>query len=167
MVDIYLKAAQDLLESTQNTSLNPHEREAKAIELAAHMLRSSLRNQSRKERREQAELSRMMSDPRGKAFTMSMTDQCFRSHKTSRIADQLIHLLNHFGIPRYLGPFKRLQLYLFKWLGSSLHFILVPLAMHALRKATSKVILPGERRALSHHMHLRRKQGVRLNLNHL
>jgi len=167
MSDQHLKLSHDLLDSVRSSSLSEADREAKSIELAALMLRSSLQNQTRAEKKEQAELSRMMSDPRGKAFTMSMTDQCFRSHKTGRIANQLVHLLHHFGIPRYLGFIKRLELTFFKWLGNSLHFLLVPMAMRALRQATAKVILPGERKALSRHMHLRRQEGVRLNLNHL
>ena len=53
------------------------------------------------------QLPRMMHDPRGKAFTTSMTDECFRSKRYTRVADQMVYLLNQFGIPRYLDPIKR------------------------------------------------------------
>ncbi len=59
----------------------------------------------------------MMRDPRGKAFTTTMTDQCFRSKKSSRVAHQMIYLLNQFGIPRYLDSSKRLSLAAFQLFG--------------------------------------------------
>ncbi|NGX37305.1 MAG: 1-pyrroline-5-carboxylate dehydrogenase [Chlamydiae bacterium] len=163
----YLLEAQKKLESHQKKPLSPQAREKEAIELAGLMLREAIRIQTRKEKKTQGEIARMMRDPRGKAFTMMMTDECFRSRRTKRVADQLIYLLNEFGIPRYVTWSKRLQLKLFKTFGKAFHLILIPLATRALREATSAVILPGERNALSRHMAKRREQGVRINLNHL
>ncbi len=45
-------------------------------------------------------IARMMADPNGKAFTTSMTDQCFRSSDSARVADQLVFLIKKFGIPK-------------------------------------------------------------------
>jgi len=163
----YLSQAREKLESYQNKPLSPDAKERESIELASLMLQEAIRTQTSKEKQVQAELARMMKDPRGKAFTMMMTDECFRSHKTKRIADQLVYLLEQFGIPRYADFMKRLQLHFFKKFGRSFHFLLVPLAMRALRKTTSQVILPGEKAALSKHMAKRREEGVRINLNHL
>ncbi|HEY5259523.1 MAG TPA: bifunctional proline dehydrogenase/L-glutamate gamma-semialdehyde dehydrogenase, partial [Rhabdochlamydiaceae bacterium] len=96
-----------------------------------------------------------------------MTDECFRSKRSSRVADQMVYLLNQLGIPRYLDPIKRFQLAAFQILGKPFAFLFVPMATFMLRKETSTVILPGEKEALSKHMHRRRAEGVRLNLNHL
>ncbi len=109
----------------------------------------------------------MMQDPRGKVFTTRMTDECFRSHVPKRVAYQMVYLLKKFGVPRYLGWSKRLALSMFRLVGKPLAPLLVPLATWVLRRETSTVILPGEKKALSKHMRLRRAQGVRLNLNHL
>jgi RHH-type transcriptional regulator, proline utilization regulon repressor / proline dehydrogenase / delta 1-pyrroline-5-carboxylate dehydrogenase len=163
----YMRSAREELASVKGKHLTIEQREKKAIDLAAQMLREATRIQTQKEKTMQRELARMMVDPRGKAFTMTMTDECFRSHRPPRIASQMIYLLHQFGIPRYLSFFKRLQLALFKEIGSYFSYALVPISTMVLRRATSTVILPGEHRALARHMQLRRQQGVRLNINHL
>ncbi len=153
--------------SVKRKKLTVQEREKQAIELAALMLKEATRTQTFKEKKMQAELARMMCDPRGKAFTMTMTDECFRSRRAPRVARQMIHLLEQFGVPQYLSSFKRMELSLFQMLGKQFSYFLVPLAKRALRSATSSVILPGEQGSLAKHMQLRRAQGVRLNINHL
>jgi RHH-type transcriptional regulator, proline utilization regulon repressor / proline dehydrogenase / delta 1-pyrroline-5-carboxylate dehydrogenase len=163
----HMQKAIDQLEQVKGKKLSLEEREKAAIDLASHMLQEAVRTQTYKEKRRQEQLSRMMKDPLGKAFTTSMTDQCFRSRTSSRVANQLIYLLNLFGIPQYLDFFKRCQLGAFRLLAPFFAPILVPLVTFMLRKETSSVILPGEASALSRHMHLRRQQGVRINLNHL
>lgn len=162
-----LAQAREKIESAGKALLTSEEREKAAIDLAELMLRESTKTLTHREKKTQEELGKMMRDPQGKVFTTSMTDQCFRSNHPPRIANQLIYLLNTFGIPKYLSPFKRLQLYLFKVLGPSFSYLLVPLAAWALRKQTSSVILPGEPKAFAKHIKERKQQGVRLNINHL
>jgi RHH-type transcriptional regulator, proline utilization regulon repressor / proline dehydrogenase / delta 1-pyrroline-5-carboxylate dehydrogenase len=162
-----MREARKELESVKGKRLSFLEREKRAVHLAAHILVEANRTQTAREKKRQFELARMMQDPIGKAFTMKMTDECFRSRRLARVADQMIYLLEQFGIPRYLSYFKRLQLSAFKEMGLSLSYPLVPLARWSLRRATATVILPGEGRALTKHMHARRTQGVRLNINHL
>ena len=162
-----LSQAKQILSSNQGKSLPLQQREKLAVELASHMLNEANRTMTWSEKQIQAELSRMMRDPIGKVFTTSMTDQCFRSHKNSRVADQLLFLLQQFGIPRYLGWSKRVALGLFQIFGKPFSWILVPLAKFTLRKATSKVILPGEKAPLKKYMKTRRQEGVRINVNHL
>lgn len=163
----YLEEASELLEKARARPMNPSDRQRQAIELSGLLLKEASRCMTRQERDLQEQLSRLMKDPFGKAFTTAMTDECFRSTKNSRIADQMIHLLQQFGIPQYLNWFKRLQLYLFRSLGINISRFLVPLAARSLRSQTSRVILPGETNLLTHHLQERKKEGVRLNLNHL
>src|SRR5271155_4035358 len=94
----YSHKAAEIIESVRGKVLTVQQRQKLAVELAAVMLDEANRVQTRKEKRKQAQLARMMRDPRGKAFTTSMTDQCFRSHSWSRVANQLVFLLNLFGI---------------------------------------------------------------------
>ncbi len=163
----YLQQAMQILSSSQGKPLTLEQREKLAIELAANMLKEANRTMTWSEKQIQAELSRMMRDPSGKVFTTSMTDQCFRSHKSARVANQLVYLLDQFGIPKYLGWTKRMALKMFQMLGKTFSWLFVPLATYTLRKATARVILPGEKGALHKHMAHRRLEGVRLNLNHL
>jgi RHH-type transcriptional regulator, proline utilization regulon repressor / proline dehydrogenase / delta 1-pyrroline-5-carboxylate dehydrogenase len=163
----YLKEAMQILASNHGKTLTLEQREKLAVELAAHMLNEANRTMNGSEKRTQAELSRMMQDPIGKVFTTNMTDQCFRSHKASRMADQIVFLLNQLGIPKYLGWTKRFSLGVFQLLGRTFSWLFVPIATFMLRHATARVILPGEKDALKKHMAKRRREGVRLNINHL
>lgn len=159
--------ALEILEAAQGKVQTFQQRQKTSIELAALLLSESNRIETWKEKKRQNELFRMMQDSKGKAFTTAMTDECFRSTNTQRVANQLIYLLKQFGIPRYLFLSKRFALRLFQLIGQALSFIFVPLATWILRKETSSVVLPGERQELSKHMKKRRIEGVRLNLNHI
>ncbi len=163
----HIQEALEIIDAARGKIMTGGQRQKQAVELAAHMLEEALRIQTPSEKRRQAELARMMTDPRGKVFTMQMTDECFRSHSSSRVANQLVYLLNQFGVPRYLSWTKRLSLALFARVGKLLAPLLVPLATSNLRHATRSVILPGEKQPLAQHMKKRRAQGVRLNINHL
>ena len=156
-----------LLEQVKGRTLTIAERKRLSVEIAALLLQEATQSMTHQEKKVQRQLFRMMKDPVGKAFTTAMTDECFRSSSNVRTADQLIYLLNQFGIPNYLDWMKRSQLLFFKSLPPAVAQFLVPLIGHELRKQTTRVILPGEPAALEKHVQERRAQGVRLNLNHL
>lgn len=163
----YLDEAFELLDSVRNKPQSLHERKRLSLDLAALMLRESIRTMTYREKFLQEQLARLMNDPLGKAFTTALTDECFRSSNPKRIADQMTYLLHRFGIPGYLDWIKKTELFLFRSLGPQLSRYLVPLATHSLRKEVASVILPGERKPLTEHIQKRINQGVRLNLNHL
>lgn len=163
----YLETSKLLIDNVRGKKVSVEGRRGLSIELAAMMLNEARRIQTSSEHRQQAQIDRMMEDPVGKVFTTSMTDECFRSKNSYRVADQLIYLMGTFGIPKYLSYFRQFQLMVFKCLGGALPALFVPLARHMMRKETSTVILPGERRQISRHMEMRKRQGVRVNLNHL
>jgi RHH-type proline utilization regulon transcriptional repressor/proline dehydrogenase/delta 1-pyrroline-5-carboxylate dehydrogenase len=162
-----LDEALEILDHVRGKPQTVEERKRLAVELAALMIRESSKTMTREERSIQAQLSRLMSDPIGKAFTTSMTDQCFRSQSHSRIADQMIYLLHQLGVPQYLDWLQRTQLFVFRSLPVGVAQLLIPIVAHELRKQTTRVILPGEPALLSTHMKERRAEGVKLNLNHL
>lgn len=162
-----IKRGKSLIDSIQGKSLSLSERKDRAIALAALILEESQRIQTSAEKKQQAFLARMMSDPIGKIFTMEMTDQCFRSHRKKRIADQLSYIIQTLGVPNYLSLFQKLSLNILASIGKIFSFIAIPLTVQMIRKETETVILPGEERALAKHMKKRKKEGVRINLNHL
>jgi RHH-type proline utilization regulon transcriptional repressor/proline dehydrogenase/delta 1-pyrroline-5-carboxylate dehydrogenase len=163
----HLQKALEYIESVKGQSLSFESREKKAVDLASEMLQEATKTQTHSEKRRQHQLARMMNDEKGKAFTTSMTDECFRSRASYRIADQLVYLMNSIGIPKYLSLPQQWQLKAFKLLAPFLAPVLIPLVTFTLRKETSSVILPGEAKSLAKHMKKRRAQGVRINLNHL
>lgn len=163
----YLQEAQEILERVRGKPATLGERKKLAVQLAGLMLNEASAGMTWQEQLIQGQLARLMQDPVGKAFTTSMTDECFRSKSHYRVADQMIYLLHKLGVPRYLNMLKRLQLMAFKMIGVHIAQFLVPIAMLSLRKETDRVILPGEPAALLRHLKERKKEGVRQNLNHL
>ncbi len=159
--------AQSCLEEVKKKTCSLDELMNLSIQLASWMLQEGNQEQKQVERSRQKQLAGMIADPHGKIFTSYMADQCFRSKDTARVADQLIYLINKFGIPKYLSPFKRLQLKIFTVLGRPLSAFMIPAMAFVLRKETEEVILPGEGHKLGLHITRRHRQGVRINLNHL
>lgn len=155
------------LENAKKRRLSEEERIEHAIELAGLILAEAKRTETYAEKHSQSQLAKMLKDPVGKAFATSVTDQCFRSHRSERIVDQFIFLIDQYGIPRFFSPIKKIMLICCRYLGSSFSFFIAPLIKRTLRKETSKVILPGEPSQLLKHMIKRKKEGVRINLNHL
>jgi RHH-type proline utilization regulon transcriptional repressor/proline dehydrogenase/delta 1-pyrroline-5-carboxylate dehydrogenase len=164
---LYLEEAHEILQSVKAKPLTLAERKKLSIDLAALMLNEATRTMTFQEKKLQKQLTRLMQDPVGKAFTTAMTDECFRSNQPKRVADQLIYLLGQLGIPQYLDWVKRAELYTFKAIGPSFGQYLIPIATKTLRKETERVILPGEALLLAKHIQERKKQGIRLNFNHL
>jgi RHH-type proline utilization regulon transcriptional repressor/proline dehydrogenase/delta 1-pyrroline-5-carboxylate dehydrogenase len=163
----HLDEAVEILESVRGKLQSTKERKHLSIQLAALMLNEASNTMTSSERSLQLQMSRLMRDPIGKAFTTAMTDECFRSQSHRRVADQMIYLLNQLGVPQYLDFIKRSELYALKILGPDIAQFLIPLATRALRKQTERVILPGEPDELAHHLKTRKSEHVRQNLNHL
>lgn len=163
----YLDEAMEILDSVRGKPQSVAERKRLAIDLAAAMLREAARIMTPHEKAMQEQLSRLMADPIGKAFTTALTDQAFRSNSPRRVADQIIYLINQLGTPQYLDWLRKMQLVTFKTLGPAIAQFLVPIAIQTLRKETTNVILPGESAPLKKHLLQRRQEGVRINLNHL
>jgi RHH-type proline utilization regulon transcriptional repressor/proline dehydrogenase/delta 1-pyrroline-5-carboxylate dehydrogenase len=162
-----LEEALELIDRVKGSHRSMPERKRLSVELAALLQRAALQGMTQEEKKAQEQLSRLMQDPVGKAFTTAMTDECFRSHSHLRTADQMNHLLSQFRVPSYLDWFQKLELLVFKSLPSTLAQLLIPFVTYKLRKETSRVILPEEPAALEKHILERKGQGVRLNLNHL
>lgn len=162
-----LDRACEILCSIKQKRLQLSERVSLAIELAAVMIRAANQMQTKKERRTQCQLSKMMEDVNGKAFATSMTDQCFRSENPYRVADQLIYLLKKHGIPQFVSWTTKLQLRTFAYVGKLFAPLFVPLVKMVLYTETAGVIIPGESEKLIKHIQKRHREGTRINLNHL
>jgi RHH-type proline utilization regulon transcriptional repressor/proline dehydrogenase/delta 1-pyrroline-5-carboxylate dehydrogenase len=138
-----------------------------AVRLAAELQREAVRLQSSAERRQQAELARMLTSPADKATLVELTDQAFRSHQAARTAEQFTHILDVQGIPRFFSPLDQALLLGFQTFGDWLPSVTVPLVKAHLRHETANVVLPAEPELLHEHLAARRRQGLRMNLNFL
>src|SRR5215213_10538985 len=70
-----------------------------AIYIARQLQGRARELQTPAERRQQAELDRMIQSPSDKATLIEITDQAFRARRSYRAADQLIHILDVQGVP--------------------------------------------------------------------
>lgn len=138
-----------------------------AVRLAADLLAWAQAKERPPEREQAARLARMMDDPAGKAFTLTLADQVFRPPTAHRAADQFRHLLSEFGTPRYLNPTERFALGLGAPFSMILPGLVMPAVTRAMRTNSANVILPAEAKALKPLLDRRHAEGFRMNLNQL
>src|SRR5437867_63354 len=139
----------------------------KALFLARLLQERATELQTPQEKRQQAELDRMLQNPQDKATLTQMTDQAFRSKAPQRAVDQFIHILDVQGVPRFFSPLDRTLLKGFQSFGGYLPGVAVPLVKERMRHETANVILPAETEMLTRHLSERREEGVRMNVNYL
>ena len=134
---------------------------ARALQKRAHDL------QTPEERKQQMELDRMIQHPGDKVTLTALTDQAFRSEAAARAAEQLVHILDVQGVPRFFSPFERTLLRGFQSFGSYLPGVTIPMVKDKMRRETANVIIPAEPEVLQKHLQERRDEGVRMNVNYL
>ncbi|MCA9246074.1 MAG: proline dehydrogenase family protein, partial [Planctomycetales bacterium] len=139
----------------------------KALFLARRLQARAGQLQSSAERRQQAELDRMMQHPEDKVTLIQITDEAFRSHRAARAADQMIHILDVQGIPRFFSRLDQALLKGFQTFGSYLPGVAVPLVEEKMQRETANVVLPAEQEMLTEHLRSRQQDGVRMNVNFL
>jgi len=137
------------------------------VERAAEILHQANRTQTSAEKQQAAKIAAMMGDPNGKALTILLADQAFRSQRPARIADQIRHLLAVYGVPRYFAIWERAALLVGNVVGRVAPALVVPFITARLRQETNTVILPGEEAAFRAYLQKRQADGMRLNINQL
>jgi RHH-type proline utilization regulon transcriptional repressor/proline dehydrogenase/delta 1-pyrroline-5-carboxylate dehydrogenase len=138
-----------------------------AVGLAADLLAAAARGQRFTERRQGAQLARMMRDPAGKAFTLAMADQVFRPPTEARSAAQFRHLVTGYGVPEYLSLPERVAMVAGATASAVAPDVVMPAITQAMRAQSAAVILPSENEKLAPILDRRRKAGMRMNLNQL
>src|SRR2546423_14185989 len=76
----------------------------KALFLARRLQERASEVQTAAEKRQQAELDRMLQNASDKATLSQITDQAFRTNEPQRAVEHLIHILDVQGVPRFFGP---------------------------------------------------------------
>ena len=158
---------QDLLDQVKGKKLISKERGQEAVKLAALLMDEAWEQTTHAEKKHLAQISGMINDPQGKPFMVSLTDQGFRSQDPLRMADQEDFLLNQFGIPRFLSSIQRLQLWMFKKAGKKFPSLFVPLLKKRIQTEAAGMIISSEAKPLADYLHAKKKEGVKVNLNHL
>ena len=151
----------------RNSGSSYTERAHKAVFLARQLQETAAAFQTPGEERQQAELERMVQSPHDKATLTQLTDQAFRSNSPHRAVDQILHILDLQGIPRFFSGLDRTLLRGFRSFGAYLPGVAVPLVKERMREETANVVLPAEEALLVRHLEARRQVGVRMNVNFL
>ncbi|MEQ9318590.1 MAG: proline dehydrogenase family protein, partial [Polyangiaceae bacterium] len=139
----------------------------KALGLARVLQKRGVGLQTPEEKRQQRELERMMGSESDKITLTQMTDQAFRATAPRRAAEQLTHILDVQGVPRFFSTFDRTLLKGFQSFGNYLPGVAMPMVREKMREETANVILPAEHEVLKKHLEERRQGGVRMNVNYL
>ena len=138
-----------------------------ALVLATLLQKRAATLQTPQERRQQAELDRMLQHPEDKATLTQITDQSFRSETPGRVVNQMVHILDVQGVPRFFSVFDQALLKGFQSFGEYLPGVAVPMVKEKMRKETANVILPAESDKLTSHLRERSSEGLRMNVNFL
>lgn len=138
-----------------------------AVELAAEWLATAHLGMLPEERKQSAQLARMMHDPCGKALTFALADQVFRPPTATRSAERFRSLIDGYGVPDYLPPLQRVGMKLGALASAVAPGLVMPWVTAKLRGESASVILPGESARLRPHLEMRRKAGMKMNLNQL
>ena len=138
-----------------------------AIELAEHWQTRANELLTSEEKHIQSQMKRLLTNPHDKVLMTSLIDQSFRSQDPERISDQIGYLLEKEGVPEFLNRMERLLMQIFKGFGKHFASFAVPKLIDQMRSQSSRAIIPGETEKLHKHLHKRREQGIRMNINHL
>src|SRR5258706_15037925 len=114
----------------------------RAVALAAELQERATALQTPHERRQQAELDRMLQTPSDKATLVQITDQSFRSKAAARTVDQFTHILDVQGIPRFFSPIDRALLRGFQTFGGWLPGVAGPMGKERMKSETAHWVLP-------------------------
>ena len=115
----------------------------------------------------QQQMTRLLTNPADKILLTKIIDQSFRPHDPERVADQIDNLLEEYGLPDFFGNVEKLLIQMFVGFGKHFPSFAVPKMIEQMRGSSSRAIIPGEEKALRAHLHRRRQQNIRMNINHL
>jgi RHH-type proline utilization regulon transcriptional repressor/proline dehydrogenase/delta 1-pyrroline-5-carboxylate dehydrogenase len=122
---------------------------------------------TRPEKQRYRQLARLVADPEDKAILTALIDQSFRTRNMRRAADQIQHVFSIHGIPRFFSIPEKALIRLFMLFGRLMPAVTVPRITAKMRADSRHVIIPGERPALGAYLDERRREGFRVNVNHL
>lgn len=122
---------------------------------------------SSKETTFQSQMASLLKHPQDKTTLTRMIDQSFRSQNHQRVADQVEMLLKNAQIPEFFTSWEQFQVKLFLLVGKYFPRISVPAIISKMRSFSQQSIISGESNVLFSHLKRRKKQDVRMNINHL
>ncbi|MFT7860945.1 MAG: bifunctional proline dehydrogenase/L-glutamate gamma-semialdehyde dehydrogenase [Sulfurimonas sp.] len=108
---------------------------------------------------------KMLKNPVNKVFLIELLDQSFRSHDPDRVANQLEYIFEKYGTTDFFSEFEKILIWLFRDVGIYVSSISVPLFVKYLRDDISSIVIQGEDKVLAEHIHKRKNENTRVNIN--
>lgn len=139
----------------------------KTFDVAAEWLQAANRLLTPEEKKQLNLIRRLLDHPMDTVILAGLFDRAFRSENPVRVADQLSYLLKTDGAPESFSPVQRLLVFLFRGIGRYLPTVSVPGLIKKMHHYSRHIVLPGEAEPLRMHLEKRRREGGRVNLNHL
>lgn len=115
----------------------------------------------------QEQMRKLLTHPMDKVVLTRLIDQSFRSRDNRRVADQVNAILTSHGVPDFFSRVEKLLVQMFLGLGRHVPSLSVPKMIERMRQDSSRAIIAGEAEALHAHLRKRRREHVRMNINHL
>mgnify|MGYP005841063877 CR=1 FL=1 len=122
---------------------------------------------TREERAIQEQMMRLLRDPVNKVVLTKMIDQSFRADDPARVANQVNFVLRRFGVPKFFSPIEQMLMRVFLAVGRHFPSISVPKMVEKMREDSARAVVPGEDEVLYPHLRKRKREGVRMNINHI
>ena len=119
------------------------------------------------EKKRYKQVARLLANPKDKILITKLIDQSFRSANPRRVADQILYLLEEYGVPGFFSPLERLLMHTFAYAARLLPGLAVSKVIKKMRTNSNHVIISGESGALQTYLLERKAQGVSININHL
>jgi len=110
-------------------------------------------------------MNKMLDHPKDKALLIELMDQCFRAKSNTRVADQIIFLLQKHGMAHFFTTKDKTLLWLFQNFGTILPSLSVPMFVNQIREDTKSVVIKGEDEPFNKHLNIRKKENTRVNIN--
>lgn len=136
-----------------------------AVNMAADLLKAAQHKETARQRKQAAQIGRMMDDPAGKALTMAMADQIFRPRSLHKSAERFQALINDYGVPKYLSAVDRVLMGLGAKFAPAFASLVMPMVTEQMRRESADVILPAAPEKLHAHLAARGKAGIGMNVN--
>ena len=149
-----------------NATIEPNLQE-EAIALAEAWQDRANELMTAEEKAYQQQIQHLLAHPQDKVTLTRMIDRSFRSNNYRKVADQVNALLRHSGIPGFFSFPEQMLMRLFLSVGRHLPRLSVPKMIAKMRSDSARSVIPGETEILHAHLAKRKRQGIRMNINHL
>lgn len=131
-----------------------------SIQLAESWQRLAETKVSRFDRKFHLKMRKMLAHPKDKILLMQLMDQSFRSEDASRVANQILYLLDKHEGAEFFSKTDRLLLSVFKHAGMMFPKLSVPMFIRQIREDSRTVVIKGEERLFHRHLQQRSKENT-------